>query len=144
MTPLIHLNILISATSNFFSCAFFIAQVDTVHHCWSYNCVVYFPLDSNLFFGRTESPTLHQYTVLLFLVLGGCPLSGKSSMCMMCLKYRIILLIVIKNPWVILLTYFLLRGAAPYLAGALTAPLRPFDIPIFSSASTVSPSSDYT
>ena len=27
--------------------------------------------------------------------LGGCPLSGKSSMC---LKYRIILLIVIKNP----------------------------------------------
>ena len=47
-------------------------------------------------------------------------------MCMMCLIYRIILLIVIKNPWVhglntILLTYFLLRGAA----GALTAPLRP-------------------
>ena len=32
--------------------------------------------------------------------LGGCPLSGKSSMCMMCLKYRIIQLIVIKNPWV--------------------------------------------
>ena len=59
-------------------------------------------------------------------------------MCMMCLKYRIILLIVIKNPLVILLTYFLLRGAAPYpAAGALTAPLRPFDIPTFSSASTV-------
>ena len=29
--------------------------------------------------------------------LCGCPLSGKSSMCMMCLKYRIILLIVIKE-----------------------------------------------
>ena len=37
------------------------------------------------------------------------PVEGESSMCMMCLKYRIILLIVIKNPWVILLTYFLLR-----------------------------------
>ena len=40
-------------------------------------------------------------------------------MCMMCLKYRIILLIVIKNPWVILLTYVLLRGTAPYPAEAL-------------------------
>ena len=29
------------------------------------------------------------------------------------------------NPWVHLLTYFLLRGAIPYPAGALTAPLRP-------------------
>ena len=67
---------------------------------------------------------------------------GKSSMRMMCLKYRIILLIVIKNLWVILLTYFLLRGAEPYPAEALTAPLRPFDIPTFSFASTVSPSSD--
>ena len=38
------------------------------------------------------------------------PVLGESSMCMMCFKYRIILLIVIKNPWVILLTYFLLRG----------------------------------
>ena len=75
-------------------------------------------------------------------ILGGCPLSGKSSMCMMCLKYRILLLIVIKNPWVILLTYFLLRGATPYPTGAPTAPLRhralrPFDIPTFSSVSTV-------
>ena len=48
-------------------------------------------------------------------------LVGKSSMCMMCLKYRIILLIVIKNAWVILLTA--LRHC-------------------HSSASTVSPSSD--
>ena len=81
------------------------------------------------------------FEVLLFLYrqLGGCPLSGKSSMCMMCLKYRIILLIVIKNPWVQFTHIFLLRGAAPYPAGALTAPLRPpaglfatfggFDIP---------------
>ena len=36
-------------------------------------------------------------TVSFREVLGGCPLSGKSSMCMKCLKYRIILLIVIKN-----------------------------------------------
>ena len=91
-------------------------------------------------------------------VLGGCPLSGKSSMCMMCLKYRIILLL-----FFILLTYFLLRGAAPNPAGALTAPLRPqlvctppsvastfshskyhshFLSQLGSSASTVSPSSD--
>ena len=69
-------------------------------------------------------------------------MSGKSSY-MMCLKYRIILLIVIKNPWVQFPThmFFLLRGAAPYPAGALTAPLRHpagllatfggFDIPTF-------------
>ena len=32
-----HLNILITATSNFFSCAFLTAQlsIGTVHHCWS-------------------------------------------------------------------------------------------------------------
>ena len=48
-------------------------------------------------------------------ILGGCPLSGKSSMCMMCLKYRIILLIVIKNPWVILLTSGLLFDIATAL-----------------------------
>ena len=29
--------------------------------------------------------------------LGGCPLSGESSMCMMCLKYTITLFIVIKK-----------------------------------------------
>ena len=68
-------------------------------------------------------------------------------MCMLCLKYRSILLIVIKNSWKYLLTYFLLRGADPYPTGALTAPLRPpaglfdFDIPTLKnltrSASTV-------
>ena len=42
-------------------------------------------------------------------------MSGKSSMCMMCLKYRIILLIVIKNPWVILLTSGLLFDIATAL-----------------------------
>ena len=57
--------------------------------------------------------------------LGRCPLSGKSSMCMMCLKYRTILLIVVKNPWVHLLTYFWLLVAARYPAGSLTEPLRP-------------------
>ena len=44
-----------------------------------------------------------------------CPFSGKSSMCMMCWKYRIILLIVIKNPWVILLTSGLLFDIATAL-----------------------------
>ena len=67
--------------------------------------------------------------------LDECPVRGKSSMCKMCLKYRIILLIVIKNPLVILLTYFLLRGAAPYPAGALPALLKLFDIPTLSSES---------
>ena len=48
VTPIIHLNILISATSNFFSCAAFLhcPRLGTVHHCQSYNCLVYFPLDS--------------------------------------------------------------------------------------------------
>ena len=71
----------------------------------------------------------------LYALLGGCPLGGKSSMCMITLKYRIILLIVIKYPWVILLAYFLLRGTAPYPAGVLTVPPKPFDIPTFGSAS---------
>ena len=55
------------------------------------------------------------YVCMHICILGGCPLSGKSSMCMMCLKYRIILLIVIKNPWVILLTSGLLFDIAPAL-----------------------------
>ena len=37
---------------------------------------------------------------------------------------------------------FFVPGRRPYPARALTAPLTPFDIPTFSSASTVSPSSD--
>ena len=59
VTPLIHVNILISATSNFFSCAFFMhcPRLGTVHHCWSYNCLLCFPLDSQTYsIGRTESP----------------------------------------------------------------------------------------
>ena len=43
VTPFIYLNILIFATSNFFSCAFF-NGTGTIHHCWSYNRLVYFPL----------------------------------------------------------------------------------------------------
>ena len=41
-----HLNILISATPNFVSCAIFTAHVSTqwLQHCWSHNCLVYFPL----------------------------------------------------------------------------------------------------
>ena len=74
-------------------------------------------------------------------------------MCIMCLKYRIILLIVIKNPWKFYSHIFLLRGAAPYPAGVLTTPLRPpagllatfggsQSEHLTRSASTVSPSSD--
>ena len=43
-------------------------------------------------------------------------------MCMMCLKYRIILIIVIKNPWVQFTHIFFAPGAAPYPAGALRPP----------------------
>ena len=65
-------------------------------------------------------------------------------MYMMSLRYRIILLIVIKNPVAHL---FFAPGAAPYPAVAFTAPLRPpagYEIPTFkcSYASTVSPASD--
>ena len=63
------------------------------------------------------------------LQLDWCSLSGKSSMCMMCLKYRIILLIVIKNPLVILLTYFLHRAPARTLLGRLQRPSDPSTFP---------------
>ena len=43
----------------------------------------------------------------------------------MCLKYWIILLLVIKNPWVILLKYVLLRGAARTPLGRLQRPSDP-------------------
>ena len=57
VTPLIHHNILISATSNFFSCAFFTAEVSAPYIIAGLTTVLYtFPRLSNLFFGRTESP----------------------------------------------------------------------------------------
>ena len=51
---------------------------------------------------RTTKKNRRQTSNLYYNIyrLGGCPLSGKSSMCMMCLKYGIILLIVMKNLWV--------------------------------------------
>ena len=55
---------------------------------------------------RIISPEKWIEQLIFINKLGGCPLRGKSSMCMMCLNYRIILLIVIKNPWFILLAYF--------------------------------------
>ena len=57
-------------------------------------------------------------------------MSGKSSMCMMCLKYRIILLIDIKNPWAILLAYVLFTAPLIPPAGLL-ATFGGFDIPTF-------------
>ena len=76
-----------------------------------------------------------------------CP--SRASMCIKCLKYRIVLLIVIKNPWVhglILLTLYFAPGhrPVPRWSAYLSDPqlvCSPFDIP-HPSASTVSPSSD--
>ena len=57
VTPLIHLNILIPATSNFFSCAFFTAHVSAPYTIAGLTTVLYtFPWLSNLFFRHTESP----------------------------------------------------------------------------------------
>ena len=58
VTPLIHLNILISATSNFFSrlCFLHSPSLGTVHHCWSYNYLVYFPLDSQTYSLVAQNP----------------------------------------------------------------------------------------
>ena len=56
VTPLIHLNILISATSNFFSCAFFTAHVSAPYIIAGLTIVLYTsPGLSNLFFAHTES-----------------------------------------------------------------------------------------
>ena len=57
VTPLVHLNILISATSNFFFCSFFTAPcISTIHHCWSYIHLVYFPLDLQAYSLVTQNP----------------------------------------------------------------------------------------
>ena len=54
--PLIHLNILISATSNFSSCAFFTAQVSAPYIIAGLTTVLYTsPWLSNVFLVRTES-----------------------------------------------------------------------------------------
>ena len=63
VTHFIHLNILISAASNFFSCAFSNAHLGTVRHCWSYNCLVYFPLDSQTYSSVAQNP---RYPLLVF------------------------------------------------------------------------------
>ncbi len=73
VTPLIHLNILISATSNYFSCFLHCPRLGTVHHCWSYNCLVYFLLDSKLFFGRTESPISSSSFSILIVFYASSP-----------------------------------------------------------------------
>ena len=71
----------------------------------------------------------YMYSVCVFVQLGGCPLRGKSSMCMMCLKYRIILLIVIKNLWVIL-SHISCSGAPPRTSlGRLQRPSDPSTFP---------------
>ena len=57
VTPLIHPNILISAIFNFFSCAcLHCPRLGTVYHCQSYNCLVYFPLDSITYSSVAQNP----------------------------------------------------------------------------------------
>ena len=56
VTPLIHLNILISTTSNFFSCAFFTAQVSTPYIIAGLTTVLYtFPLTLKLILRSLQS-----------------------------------------------------------------------------------------
>ena len=63
VTPLIHLNILISATSNFFSCAFFTAQVSAPYIIAGLTTVLYtFPLTLKLILRSHRIPdTLFQF-----------------------------------------------------------------------------------
>ena len=107
-------------------------------------------VQSNLNQRNAIRGTINACLLVLFssLELGGCPLRGKSSMCMMCLKYRIILLIVIKNVDIMYSRMFC-SGAPPRTP--LWCLQRPGLLTTFSgshienltrSASTVSPSSD--
>ena len=66
VTPHIHRSILISATSNLFSCAFVNAHVSVqyTNQCWSYHCSVHLPLDIHVHYpvaqhSRHYLPVLH-------------------------------------------------------------------------------------
>ena len=67
VTPLFHLNILISATSNFFSCAFFTAQVSAPYIIAGLTSVLYtFHLTLKLILRSHRIPdTLFQYSTLI-------------------------------------------------------------------------------
>ena len=80
VTPLIHLNILISATSNFFSCAFFTAHVSAPLLVLQLSCILS-PWLSNLFFGRTESPISSSSFSILIVFYAS---STKMSLLLMC------------------------------------------------------------
>ena len=57
VTPLIHLNILISATSNFFSCAFFTAHVSAPYIIAGLTTVLYtFPLTLTTYSSVAQNP----------------------------------------------------------------------------------------
>ena len=57
VTPLIHLNIRVSATSNAFYCDIFtVPRLNTIYHCWYYNCIVYFPLHSPTYSSVAHNP----------------------------------------------------------------------------------------
>ena len=74
VTPLIHFNILISATSNFFSCAFFTAHVSAPYIIAGLTTVLYTsPGLSNLFFGRTESPISSSSFSILIVFYASSP-----------------------------------------------------------------------
>ena len=61
VTPLIHLNFghIQLLLVRFLHCP----RLGTVHHCWSYNCLVCFPLDSQTYSSVTENP---RYPLLVF------------------------------------------------------------------------------
>ena len=67
VTPLIHLNILISATSNFFSCAFFTAHVSAPYIIAGLTTVLYtYPLTLKLSLRSHRIPdTIFQFSFLI-------------------------------------------------------------------------------
>ena len=77
--PLTHHNILISATSNLL-CFLHCPRLGTVHHCWSYNCLVYFPLDSQTYSSVAQNPRylfqfFHHYCILCVISAYKSPFS---------------------------------------------------------------------
>ena len=74
VTPLTHRNILISVTSNFFSCAFLTAHVSALYITAGLTTFMYTsPWFSNVFFGRTESPIPSSSCSILIVFYASSP-----------------------------------------------------------------------
>ena len=82
VTPLIHFNILISATSNFFSCAFIIAHVSALYSIAGLTTVLYtFPLTLNLILRSHRIPDIlfqffHPDCIQCVISASKCPFSA--------------------------------------------------------------------